>query len=251
MRQFRSILAAVLVIAGAAAAPGADAAAKATGKTDASDIARQLEREIAKLGQLTKVLARTEEQASRAPEPESGQEAVASTAPRARTAPAALPAGTDPALVPISRFKGEEAISGTEEEFANCLYTLGRYAAALKGYKVILESTATPDAKGWAGLQIGHCQRRLGKAGAAQAAYMEVISARPDGRWAEEAGWWMAQVKWQLLWARPIAAAGPLPPPAQQPPTKSPAGAETGRGPAPAAADIPRSPITEKPDRAE
>jgi len=224
MKAFPPILAAILMIVVATSAvPGADAPAKAPVMADEGNIAHQLEAEIAKLEQLTRTLARVREQTSKTPEPE--EKAVIKPDPGPVTARRAVPDRMDPAPVPVAGFKGREAISGTEEEFANCLYALGRYAAALNAYKVILESAATDDAKGWAGLQIGHCRRRLGNASAAQAAYMAVISNKPEGPWADEAGWWMAQVKWQLLWARPIAAAGPESPSDQQPGTRGSAAA--------------------------
>ncbi len=233
MRQFQFALAALLILTGAVAAPAAAAAAEsatATGESSDDMISQQLEHELAKLKQLTKDLDVAEEATKE--ERRIKRKAAEESNARSKTSPRALPAPVDQELVPIARFKGAEALPGTEEEFANCLYMLGKYAAALKAYKVILESTsATPEAKGWALLQAGHCQRRLGETSAAQTAYLEVISANPDGHWAEEAGWWMAQVKWQLLWGRPIAASKPTRGANQPPRTNEPDGANTPSGP--------------------
>ena len=94
----------------------------------------------------------------------------------------------------------EAPAPGTEEEFANALFALGRYDQALAIYQQIIESGPEPEKKAWTCLQLGNCQRRSGDFVGALKTYANLMADSPDSFWAEEASWWSGQIKWRLLW---------------------------------------------------
>lgn len=86
------------------------------------------------------------------------------------------------------------------EEYADALYTLGKYQAARAVYLEIAESKPTRTVLIWARLQTGHCSRRLKDYPAAVTAYESVMNEFSENAWAKEAAWWSAEVKWWMLW---------------------------------------------------
>ena len=116
------------------------------------------------------------------------------------------------------------------EEYADALYTLGKYQAARAVYAEIAESKPHRSVLIWARLQTGHCSRRLKDYPAAVTAYESVMNDFSDNAWAKEAAWWSAEVKWWMLWnesvrrtAQPSTPTPPAAPPKQAATPASPA----------------------------
>jgi TolA-binding protein len=94
----------------------------------------------------------------------------------------------------------KEPVKGLEEEYANALYSLGKYDLARAVYQRIIESKPQEDIVVWARFQAANCARHTGDLQAAGAGYETLMNVAPTSPWAAEAAWWAAEIKWWLLW---------------------------------------------------
>ena len=178
---FRRCIIGLVLLAAAAAAPGAET--EDVPAAHPSDIERQIQAELERLGSLQEKLIAVRN----APVPE-------------RAAPVPASKTKDPAEKPKPKPIPVKAVKGAEEEFANALYALGRYDRARAVYQDIVDNGPGKRRYAWAMLQLGNCARKKNDFVTALGIYEKLLSRSPRDLWAQEAAWWAGEIKWRLLW---------------------------------------------------
>lgn len=87
---------------------------------------------------------------------------------------------------------------------AEVFYGMGEYKKALKMYKSLAKNTPNVTDFIWAQFQIANCYRNVKELDKAAKEYQNFINKYPDSFWADQASWYIEDVKWWKKWNKRV-----------------------------------------------
>ena len=114
--------------------------------------------------------------------------------------------GNDGEVVKKAHIEDDE-LSGEEDikydnpfDSAEVFYEMGEFKKALNMYKSLANNTPNVADFIWAQFQIANCYRNMKELDKAAKNYQEFINKYPDSFWADQASWYIEDVKWWKKW---------------------------------------------------